>query len=348
MKRAPIKPIAAPAAGPDPAPGVPRGNGQSASLSGSGAVLTQNLPQHLTATLKNRWKCYRKQLKRCQKKFSEKAVHQFRVESRRLLSLLELTAAFLPAERVEKIRRCLKRHLDTFGDLRDTHVQLQLMKKLCRDYPEAKAFESYLRKREKRVDRRTRKDVQRVKTKPLARLIAACRDDLENRLDLLAFEVSPRLPAGPSARPPRRGASAALSNPGQVLLDAADQAFRRTLELKGLIDPERTKTIHCTRVAFKKFRYMVETLSAFLPVARPGQLAAMHRYHTLLGDIQDLVVLIQAFDKFDAKKGSKIKQRPGKDFHETLLRRRHQLIARYLSRSNQLSSFWPRPNPHRS
>jgi hypothetical protein len=40
----------------------------------------------LTGALQAQWKRYRKKLKRCQQKFSEKAVHDSRVETRRLLA----------------------------------------------------------------------------------------------------------------------------------------------------------------------------------------------------------------------------------------------------------------------
>ena len=84
--------------------------------------------QRLGVSLKKQWKRYRKELKRCQRKFSEKAVHQSRVETRRLLSIVELLDPFTPDGRLDKIRACLKRHLDTFDDLRDTHVQLLVVR----------------------------------------------------------------------------------------------------------------------------------------------------------------------------------------------------------------------------
>lgn len=327
---------------------VPSGNGRPPSALANavaceiGTSWQQRLPEHLAAALKKRWKCYRKELKRCQKKFSEKAVHQFRVESRRLLSLIELSAAFLPAGRVEKIRRCLKRHLDTFDDLRDIHVQLQLIKKLTKEFPEAAVFESYLRKREKRVDRRTQKDVRGVKTKPLAKLISVCREDLERCLPAM---LRAGFPGSGFARLSSRAAE-----PAALLVQSVDLAFQRTLKLKDRIDPERPKTIHCTRIAFKKFRYMVEMLCGFLPVFRPGQMAAMHRYQTLMGDVQDRVVLIGAFDKFRAKKELKTDHAAAlspKNFRDALIQSRDRLITRYLDRANQLCSFWPAKSPLR-
>src|SRR5262245_46948257 len=44
----------------------------------------------LERSLKKHWKWYRRELDHCQIGFSEEAVHDFRVETRRLLSLVEL------------------------------------------------------------------------------------------------------------------------------------------------------------------------------------------------------------------------------------------------------------------
>src|ERR1035437_10571147 len=74
-----------------------RGPGLPASLPG-------NSVNYLACSLKKQWKRYRKELKRCQNKFSEKAIHAFRVETRRLLSTLELLGGFLPARRVERVQ----------------------------------------------------------------------------------------------------------------------------------------------------------------------------------------------------------------------------------------------------
>src|SRR5262245_47344775 len=84
----------------------------------------------LKTSLKQQWNNYRKCLKASRKKLSEKAIHETRVSARRLLSTLELLASFLPAKRTEKIGKLLKHQLDIFDDLRDTQVQLPMVRKL--------------------------------------------------------------------------------------------------------------------------------------------------------------------------------------------------------------------------
>src|SRR5262245_6381387 len=114
----------------------------------------------LAKSLKTRSKRQRKRMKQCQRKFSEDAVHDSRIETRRLLSLVEMLSAFLPASHLKRARRHLKHQLDTFDDLRDTQVQLLLVKPMLRSFPAMRTFYLTLRKRERRCAKRTAKAVK--------------------------------------------------------------------------------------------------------------------------------------------------------------------------------------------
>jgi CHAD domain-containing protein len=274
--------------------------------------------RYLAVAFKKQWRRYRKELKKCQKKFSPSRVHESRVATRRLLSMTELLGPFLAAGRVKKAQTALKHHLDCFDDLRDTQVQLPAVRKLACDYPTAKRFHEYLCKQEKRFTARTRKRVKRIKTGRLARLIASARADLE------AW---------------RKENAPALAN--NLLLQTVNAAFARTRQLQDRIDPKDTATIHCTRVAFKRFRYMLEMLAQHLPLAGEKRLEAMHRYQSLMGDIQDAQVLLQTFDCFAQKKD--LAPGAGHRFRNELLRRRRALIRNYLAAAGDLERFWPDP-----
>jgi CHAD domain-containing protein len=270
----------------------------------------------LGSALKKQWKRYRKELKRCQEKFSEKAVHDSRVETRRLLALIELLGTFLPASRVKMIQAALKAHLDTYDDLRDTQVQMRRVSSLRRAYAAARPFYDYLCKREARFARRTRKRIKHLKAGRLAKLIGA------SRLELGQRHKQP-LPAKAAAR----------------LSSSLGRAFRTTCRLRDRIDPADTRSIHETRVAFKKFRYMVEALSGYLPAGCQPKLEAMHHYQTLMGDIQDAEVLLQCFEKYLGK--NKRKPKAAGQFQQELLDRRTTLIRTYLNAADQLVDFWP-------
>jgi CHAD domain-containing protein len=276
-------------------------------------------PGLLAGSLKQQWKRYRKQLKRCQHECSPRAIHAFRVETRRLVSTLELLGGFLPSRQVEKAQRILKRHRDTFDELRDAQVQLAAVSGVRRTFPALRPFYACLREREERLTRKTRKRLTQVRTGRLGKLIAGCRGEVEEQLTKCA---------------PRRALA--------VLVRSVDRAFRRTRQLRGRIDASDTWTIHRTRVAFKKFRYMVEALAEHLPGIAAERLAALRQYQTMMGEIQDSEVLLATLDKFLLRQ--EIKPGAAHRFRAELLRRRQRLIRVYLKAADQLLEFWPLPN----
>lgn len=276
-------------------------------------------PELLARSLKQQWKRYRKQLKRCQQKCSPRAIHAFRVETRRLLSTLELLGGFLPVGRVAKVQRILKRHRDVFDDLRDTQVQLAAVGSMRRVFPAERPFHAWLREREERFARKAGKSIRKVKTGRLGKLIAAGREEVEEWLR----DCTPQK---------------ALA----VILRSVDRAFRRTRQLRARIDARDTLTIHRARVAFKRFRYMMEALAEHLPAVTEGRLAAMHHYQTMMGKIQDAEVLLATLDKSPLQQ--EIKLEAVRRFRAELLRRRQRLIQVYLKAADRLLEFWPLPN----
>lgn len=277
--------------------------------------LTPAALRHVQRSLQKQWKRYRKELKRCQRKFSEKAVHNSRVAARRLLATLELLEGFLRPELVKGARARIKEHLDIFDDLRDTQVQLVAATSLHRIFPATRQFCDWLQRREVRFRKKACALIRRNKTKPLSKLIAASEDSLVRALD--------------------KHSSTAAAN---LLLRSISKAFNTTARLKQCIRLVRPKTIHRTRVAFKRFRYMVELLADHLP-ADEKMLEEMQHYQTMMGDIQDADVLLQTFDKFIRKK--KVRSEPAVQLRNELLRRREWLIKLYMDAAGQLMEFWP-------
>ena len=273
--------------------------------------------EYLTAALKEQWRRYRKELKRCQRKFSEKAVHESRIEARRLLSSVDLLSAFLPAGEIEKARSLLKRHLDISDKLRDTHVQLLYLKRLLRTSPGLHPFHAALVRRERRCIRQTNRKIKRLKLARIARLIG----DLGKHLRKERKQAVPR--------------SNALSR----LIRTVNGAFALVVERRRRIDPANTATIHRTRVAFKNFRYMVEALAPWLPGATPRRLLAMKNYQSLMGDIQDTEVLLASFERFIEKK--EVESGSARRFRDKLQRRQRRLVEACLARANRLYGFWP-------
>ena len=281
-------------------------------------VQTADVLKHLGDSLNAQWRRYRKRLKRCQKRFSKDAVHDVRVETRRLLSTIELLGAFIPEHDIKKVRRALKRHLDTFDQLRDTQVQLGYVGRMAGTFPDAHAFYDWLRKREARFTRTTRKAVKRIKTKRLGRCLAA-------------FEKEIRLQR---KRITRERAFA-------IVRRAINQAFARVAQLCRHVRADDTRTIHRTRIAFKHFRYMVEALAPLLPAVTEDHLRALRGYQCMMGDIQDMEVLLAALDKFVQKE--RVNAQSARQLKNELVRWRRMLIQIYLNAAGRLRRFWPPP-----
>ena len=288
------------------------------SQSDIASVQTADVLQHLGDSLHTQWRRYRKRLKRCRERFSEGAVHDVRVETRRLLSTLELLGAFIPERDIKKVRRVLKRHLDTFDQLRDTQVQLGYVGRMAGTFPDAHAFYDWLRDRKARFTRTTRKAVKHIQTKRLGRCLAA-------------FEKEIRLQR---KRITREQAFA-------IVQCAINQAFARVAQRCRHVRADDTKTIHRTRIAFKHFRYMVEALAPLLPAITEDHRRAMRGYQCMMGDIQDLEVLLAALDKFVQKE--EVNAALARRLKKELARWRQMLIQIYLNAAARLRRFWPPP-----
>jgi CHAD domain-containing protein len=271
----------------------------------------------LIGALRQQWRRYRKALKRCQKHFSEKTVHESRVESRRLLVQFELLAIFGPARLSKRARRALEWHRNLFDALRDTQVQLSLLKRHQRAFPETKALRDALRRREKRCRKQAARRILQIKTGRLKKLVTAILRQMET-----------------ARRDPERQV-----RERKAILRAVDMAFARLMDRRRHMDPGHVATIHRTRVAFKKFRYMVEALQPLFREISPARLRSMQSFQSLLGRLQDTDVFLARIDKFTRK--DRNRAQPLAQFRHWLLGRRTKQIQHSLDRADVILKFWP-------
>src|SRR4051812_5952557 len=111
-----------------------RGEASTGLALGGQAILRE----HLFDSLSERLRAFRKAARRCRRQSSEEAVHHLRVQLRRLLAFIELLGAVVPQVHLERSRKKLKKRLDYFDDLRDTHVQLLFIANVLLNFPELK------------------------------------------------------------------------------------------------------------------------------------------------------------------------------------------------------------------
>jgi CHAD domain-containing protein len=290
--------------------------GRRQSRMGAVPIPTADVLNHLGDSLHTQWRRYRRRLKRCQKHFSEDAVHASRVETRRLLATLELLGAFIPEHELRKARRTLKRYLDTFDQLRDTQVQLVYVGRMAGTFPDAYPFYDWLQTRKARFIRETRKAVKHIRTKRLGRRLAAFEKELRRQHKQITSDQA-----------------------FLIVQRAMNQAFARVARLCRQVRAGDTRTIHRTRIAFKRFRYMVEALAPLLPAVTPNHRRAMRGYQCMMGDIQDMEVLLAALDKFVQKED--VNARSAHRLKNELVRWRKMLIQIYLNAAGRLQRFWP-------
>ena len=259
---------------------------------------------------KARWRTYRSELNRCQTEPTEEAVHDLRVATRRLLALIDLLQDIVQNPRLQKLRRTLKDQLDDLNDLRDTQVMLIETSESLDELPEIEPFQRYLNKREKRLLRSTAKSIRAFKY-----------SGIRKRMDTVRKKVL------------KQKQGEMLKN---LLLHAADSQFGTVIRRYQHIDQAHPATIHRTRVAFKKFRYMVEIIYPRLPEFPEDNLKFMHDYQDFMGDIQDMEVFLSTFEDF-AEGDASYNPEPVLRHYQ---QRHKEAINKFLKDMHQINTFW--------
>ena len=263
----------------------------------------------LRTALDDRWKNYRLELKRCRAEFSNEAVHDLRVASRRMLAFIRLMNSISPRPRLQKLKRSFKDQLDEFDDLRDTQVILAEISETLKELPQLQEFQDHLQDVEKRLLKTLRKKLRVIDlfdvSKRIRRLRKSLKGDASDDLVLKTFQ-------------------------------AVDDAFLATKRRRDWINPAQATTIHRVRIAFKTFRYMVEVVHPLLDGFPAENLKRMHDYQSLMGEIQDVEVILQALTDAPVNVSS-FDPEPVRRYYEGC---HAKAISAYLENMNQLDTFW--------
>jgi len=235
----------------------------------------------LQRSLDDRWKTFRKRLKRGiparDDRRTEEAVHDLRTASRRLLSLLDCIRILDDAKPVRRLSRRVDRVLSRLGSARDLSVERHTLSISARRAraPALKSFLNQLEREYRRELRRSQRDLDRVDVRDLT--------SQRNRIrKALAHLPGPR------------------KDVHQKLLRSARDALDRVREKRAAIDPHKIQTLHHTRIAVKNFRYLLEAIAPEVPGASPKALATLRALQTSLGDLHDLEVLTAALSRYSA------------------------------------------------
>ncbi|HMB21351.1 MAG: CHAD domain-containing protein [Chloroflexota bacterium] len=271
--------------------------------------------QLLLEALDERWKTYRAELKRCRVDFSNEAVHDLRAAARRMLAVVWLLNSISPRPRLQKLSRAFKDQLDEFDGLRDTQVVLAEISETIQELPQLQIFENYLWSVEKRLLKTLRKKLKVIDLFDVSKRIRRLRESLK-------VETSSN------------------NDLALQILQTVDEAFFAAKQRQQWINPAQANTIHRVRVAFKSFRYMVEIVHPLLPDFPPENLKRMHDYQSLMGEIQDVEVIMQVFAETPVRVVS-FDPEPVRSYYECC---HAEAISAYMESVNQLDTFW-RPAP---
>ena len=271
--------------------------------------LTVPVNQFLLEALDHRWKNYRGELKRCRAEFSNEAVHELRIASRRMLALVRLLNSISPRPRFKKLNRAFKDQLDEFDDLRDTQVVLAEISETLHELPQLQEFQAHLHRVEKGLLKTLRKKLRVIDLFEVSKRIRRIRESLKTELT------------------------------GDFVLQAlqsVDDAYLITRQRRNWVNPAQASSIHRVRVAFKTFRYMVEIVHPLLPHFPPENLKSMHHYQSLMGEIQDVEIIMQALADAPVQV-SAFDPEPVRHYYENC---HAKAVSAYLECMNQLDTFW--------
>ena len=264
----------------------------------------------LVDSLNTRWDKYNLELKTCRHEFSEEAVHDFRVALRRLLAFLDLLRHIMQDPRIQKVRHILKDQLDDLDDLRDIQALLADLSEIMHEAPALHPFQEYLQHKEKHLMRVAHKEIKSLKTAGLSKRIQKINKSIEalKEIDLDAN-----------------------------LFSAIDEAFAVVIQRYALIDSSQPATIHRLRIAFKKFRYMIEVIHPALQNPPHEYLKKLHDYQAAMGDIQDMQVALQELADFGELAPASYDPQPALSYYKE---RHASALLSYIEDKGEVVTFW--------
>jgi CHAD domain-containing protein len=273
-------------------------------------------PSPLLSSLDERWKKYRGQYKTCRMEFSEEAVHDLRVTARRMLAILDIARGLTPHARVQKARRDLKDMIEELDELRDVQVLLVEISENIEFLPDLKPFQKSLKKREAKLLRAAYKHIKQKGLSTLAKRIKKTREDLaelEQKND--GFQVR--------------------------LIELVNNGHSFAVQAYTQLDPALPSTIHSLRIAFRKFRYLVEIIHPYVKDYPIENFERMHHYQDMMGNIQDEEVFLETFLEYTQEHAQDLKKDEIIEFYKKKL---NTLVADFMDNKGELSVFW-KTNP---
>ena len=220
------------------------------------------------------WTAWRRGVEAGRDGLGRAAVHDLRVTTRRVLSLLELVRELAPGPRraADRVTRALEELIDALGPLRDAQNQRNRVAH-TRGGTGVEPLRRHLERREARLTKRARRVLEKIDSPKVEKAVG-------------------RLRAAVAAPGPTRAARRLLLARAVDLI-AADVRHRLAR-----LDPDRPRTAHRLRIALKRFRYATEISVRLAPAVDAGGQATVLSLQRRLGRAHDAEVLQERLERF--------------------------------------------------
>lgn len=221
-------------------------------------------------------------------------IHDLRVSSRRIRSVLDAFSDFLPNKKIKSWKKNIRDITKTYGTVRDLDVQLNLINKIYASTDDTK-IRSGLKRVLLRVEQRriTKQESITEETKNL--LVGATIQELNAWVDTVLEEVSGR-----------DYFSSGLYRLGykQIQNQLDEFLFYEVF----IFDAQRVEELHSMRISAKQLRYSLEIFSSLYKKETAFALKIAKQAQEYLGDIHDCDVWIEYLPKFMDKELNRIKE----------------------------------------
>ncbi len=269
--------------------------------------ISGNPRTEILATLNAIWKGYRRQLARCQRRLTEDALHDLRVQTRRLLACLEVLSPIAGGlTESARARKTLRKRLTALGPLRDAQVHLRDFDGVREAKPEISPLHHDLSRRARRLGRDAETKLERTGTRKLGRRIA---------------RFSRRLTSGL--------AEASSLKVLRVAFLATTEKALEELSRVGRANFRNHRAVHAVRVSLKQVRYGGECLPAAMRSITPAELKRVRKCVAWMGRIHDLDVQLARLKKLAPK--NRLPASAAKSYRTDLTCRRAALTRQCLA-----------------
>lgn len=256
---------------------------------------------------------YLTKIKDCSEVFSEHNVHVTRVAIRRLLAVLNLAEKFAASTYISQIRIPARKQLKVLAGLRDIQVVISKTEKELNRFPNIEPFMNYLLAKENAIVRNTTVKFKKIDLKVMEGVSLFLQLELQDKIRNSGNDI-------------------------EYCKTMISQAHSKVLECTNRIVTNDFETVHDTRIAFKKFRYLFEFFVSYLDT-RPHINKRLNAYQTKMGMVQDLDVYINELEKFIGK-AQNIDKAAFAEARKYFYNERRCFVSDFIFTKDEIFDFW--------